>query len=64
MHKLNNGSKNGRYKVKKVASTYDFTVKTKQNKQYNISVKRGDSSRNNYLKFNFTSSQWESFKNE
>ena len=57
-------SNDRRYKVKKVASTYDFTVKTKQNKQYNISVKRGDSSRNNYLKFSYTSSQWDLFKNE
>ena len=53
-----------RYKIKEVASNYNFIVKTKQNKEYKIIVKSGDSSRNNYLKFNFTSSQWESFKNE
>ena len=53
-----------RYKVKKVVETFDFIVKTKQNKQYKISVKRGDKSRNNYLKFAYTSSQWDLFKNE
>ena len=53
-----------RYKVKKAFETFDFIVKTKQNKQYKISVKRGGKSRNNYLKFSYTSSQWDLFKNE
>ena len=53
-----------RYKVKKVLETFDFIVKTKQNKQYKISVKRGNSSSNTYLKFSFNYSQWNMFNTE
>ena len=53
-----------RYKVKKEVSTYDFIVKTNQNKEYKICVKRGDSSRNSYLKFSFNYSQWNLLHNE
>ena len=58
---LSNGH---RYNVKKIVETFDFIVKTKQNKQYKISVKRGDKSRNNYLKFAYTYPQWELFKDK
>ena len=53
-----------RYKVKKSMSNYDFIVKTHHNKQYKISVKRGTSSRNSYLKFSFNYSQWNMFNTE
>ena len=53
-----------RYKIKNSVSDYDFTVITNHNKQYKISVKRGADSKKAYLKFSFTSSQWDLLPNE
>ena len=58
---LSNGH---RYKVKKTVSEFEFKVKTNQNKEYKIKVKRGENSRNSYLKYKFTNSDWSLFKNE
>ena len=53
-----------RYNVKKSYSNYDFTVKTNQNKEYKISVKRECNSKNSDLKYKFSYSQWTSFNGE
>ena len=42
----------------------EFKVKTNQNKEYKIKVKRGENSHNAYLKYKFTNSDWSLFKNE
>ena len=53
-----------RYKVKRSDSSYDFTVKTNQNKQYKISVKIKKYSSNSNIKFTFNYSQWNLFNSE
>ena len=58
---LSNGH---RYKVKKTVAELEFKVKTNQNKEYKIKVKRGENSHNAYLKYKFTNSDWSLFKNE
>ena len=58
---LSNGH---RYKVKKNVVDFEFKVKTNQNKEYKIKVKRGENSNNAYLKFKYNNTEWNLFKNE
>ena len=58
---LSNGH---RYKVKKTVVDFEFKVKTNQNKEYKIKVKRGENSKNSFLKYKFNNSEWNLFKNE
>ena len=58
---LSNGH---RYKVKKNVVDFEFKVKTNQNKEYKIKVKRGENSDNAYLKFKYNNTEWNLFKNE
>ena len=58
---LSNGH---RYNVKKTVVDYEFKVKTNQNKEYKIKVKRGENSKNSFLKYKFNNSEWNLFKNE
>ena len=53
-----------RYKVKKVVADFEFKVKTNQNREYKIKVKRGENSRNSYLKYRFSNSEWNLFKGD
>ena len=58
---LGNGHK---YKVKKEMSDYEFIVKTYNNKEFKIKVKRAENAKNSALKFNFELPEWNLFKGQ
>lgn len=58
---LGNGNK---YKVKKEMSDYEFIVKTYNNKEFKIKVKRAENAKNSALKFNFELPEWNLFKGQ